>query len=158
MRRAAALLAALLAGAPLAAAEIVAVPGLSFTDTSGEVVDQSEAHAARLELFAETLRRELAATGSVEVVVPVCDAPCRPGVTPFSKMRDATRAAGANLLLVGGIHKVSTLIGSVSLRLIDLSADRVVCDRALSYRGDSDDAWRRAAIFAAEDVLHACFR
>jgi hypothetical protein len=150
----AAVLAALLALAlPAEAAPKVAVPGLDFTDSSGEVRDQRAEHAARLALFAETLRARLEA-GGVEVVVPDCA--CTPLTTPFAAMAEATRAAGAELLLVGAIHKVSTLIGGGKLTLIDLAADRVVCTRTLSYRGDSTEAWTRAAEFAAESLLRGC--
>jgi hypothetical protein len=71
-------------------------------------------------------------------------------------MAEATRAAGADRLLVGNIRKISTLIGSVKLTLIDLPGDRVLCTRVLSYRGDTDEAWDRAARFAAEDVVRHC--
>ena len=89
-------------------------------------------------------------------MLPACDGPCSPALTPFKAMAEATRAAGAERLLVGNIHKISTLIGSVKLTLIDLPADRVVCTRVLSYRGDDDTAWDRAARFAAEDVVRHC--
>jgi hypothetical protein len=157
--RAAVLALALASAQPLAASDVVAVPELAFSDTSGELDDQTETHAARLELFAATLRRELEGADTLAVVTPVCDpAPCRPGRTPFGKMNAAAREAGARLLLVGGIHKVSTLIGNVELTLIDLETDQIVCGRVLSYRGDNDQAWTRAAAFAAEDMLDACFR
>ena len=71
-------------------------------------------------------------------------------------MAEATRAAGAERLLVGNVHKISTLIGTVKLTLIDLPGDRVVCTRTLTYRGDDDQAWDRAARFAVEDVLANC--
>ena len=155
MRRTLAALAIALA-APAGAAEVVAVADLDFVDSSGEVADQTADHAARLARFADTLRAELGASGSAEVVVPACDEPCSPARTPFEAMAEATRAAGAERLLVGNIHKISTLIGSVKLTLIDLPADRVVCTRVLSYRGDDDAAWEHAASFAAADVVRHC--
>jgi Protein of unknown function (DUF2380) len=145
-----------LALATPAAAEVIAVPELDFVDSSGEVRDQAADHAARLARFAETLRAELAASGAVEVALPACAGPCSPARTPFAAMAEATRAAGAERLLVGNVHKISTLIGSVKLTLIDLPGDRVLCTRVLSYRGDDDQAWDRAARFAAEDVLRHC--
>jgi len=154
MKAAGAGLALLLLALPAAAGPRVAVPGLDFTDSSGEARDQGAEHAARLALFATTLRAGLA-DGGIEVVVPDCA--CTPLRTPFKAMAEATRAAGAELLLVGGVQKVSTLIGSVKLTLIDLAADKALCTRVLSYRGDSDEAWTRAAEFAAADVLRACF-
>ena len=156
MRAAPAVLAALAVLAlalPAAAGPTIAVPGLDFTDSSGEARDQSAEHAEHLALFAETLRARLA-EGGVTVVVPDCA--CTPLTTPFAEMAAATRAAGADLLLVGGIHKMSTLIGAAKVTLIDLGADKVVCTRMLSYRGDSAEAWTRAAEFAAADVLRTC--
>ena len=155
MRPALAALALVLAG-PLAA-ESIAVPALDFVDTSGETGSRADDHDARLELFATTLRGELAA-GAVEVVLPACEGPCSPARTPFDEMAAATRAAGAERLLVGSIRKVSTLIGTATLTLIDLPGDRVLCTRTLSYRGDNDVAWERAARFAAEDVLANCLQ
>lgn len=152
----AALVALCLAASAGMAAERVAVPDLDFRDTSGEAGDQAAKHGAQLSLFAETLRAGLDA-GGIEAVVPACDRPCSPVVTPFDEMAAATRAAGTHLLLVGGLHKISTLIGSIRLKLIDLDADRVICERMLSYRGDDAQAWTRAATFAAGDVVSACF-
>lgn len=146
----------LAAALPAAAQERVAVPNLDFTDTSGEVRDQSAQHTAQLALFAETLRAGLE-EGGVDVVVPECDPPCSPGTTPFAAMAAASRAAGANRVLVGGLHKMSTLIGMMKLTLLDLDADKVICDRWLSYRGDNAEAWVKAGEFAAADLLKACF-
>ena len=42
--------------------------------------------------------------------------------------------------------------------LIDLPADKVVCRRELTYRGDSPEAWAKAADFAAEDLLAHCLK
>ncbi|HVH03638.1 MAG TPA: DUF2380 domain-containing protein [Amaricoccus sp.] len=154
MRAVLAALALALAGAA-AAQETVAVPALDFSDGSGEVGDQAAAQAARLAAFADALRAGLAASGRVTVVVPDCG-DCSPARTPFGTMADAARAAGAELLLVGNVHKISTLIGTVKLMLIDLPGDRVACSRTLSYRGDDDRAWERAAQFAVQDLLGNC--
>lgn len=142
--------------APAFAEQPVAVPGFEFTDGSGEVRDQRAAHEAQLALFNETLRATLEESG-IDVVVPECDGPCTPGTTQFKAMEAATRAADASLLLVGALHKVSTLIGTIRVSVIDLDADKVVCIRSLSYRGDDAEAWTRAAEFTAGDVMKACF-
>lgn len=158
MKRGATLALAAMLALPGAASagERVAVPGFEFTDGSGEVRDQTAAHAAQLELFNETLRGRLAADG-LDVVVPDCAEGCAPGSGHFRTMAAATRALDANLLLVGGLHKVSTLIGTIQVSLLDLAADKVLCTRVLSYRGDNAEAWTRAAQFTARDVLKACF-
>jgi len=153
MRGALVALSLLALAAPAVAAETIAVPAFDFVDSSGE--PPLDGREALVERFAATLRAELAA-GGVEVVLPACPAACSPARTPFAEMAEATRAAGADRMLVGNIHKVSTLIGSVRLTLIDLPGDRVLCTRMLSYRGDSEEAWYRAARFAAEDVARHC--
>lgn len=154
MRLAAAALALLLAG-PASAAGVVAVPALDFVDGSGETGDQAEAHARRLADLAGTLRAGLAASGRVRVVTPDCG-DCSPARTPFAEMAGAAQGAGADLLLVGNVHKISTLISTLKLTVLDLPGDRQVCTRTLSFRGDDDEAWRRAAGFAVEDVLENC--
>ena len=154
MRALLAALAVALSASPAGAVPL-AVPALDFQDSSGELADQSGAHQQRLDRFVAALRSGLTESGRVEVVVPDCG-DCSPARTPFPAMAEATRAAGAELLLVGNIHKVSTLIGTVRVTLIDLPGDRVVCTRVLSYRGDTDQAWTRAASFAAGDVVAHC--
>ena len=71
---------------------------------------------------------------------------------------EAARAAGASLLLAGGVKRISPAMGTVRLVLIDLPADKVVCRRELTYRGDSPEAWAKAADFAAEDLLAHCLK
>jgi hypothetical protein len=145
--------AALAQGAPIR----LAVAGFDFTDTSGEARDQTAEHAARLAAFTGTLREGLASLG-VEIVPLDCPAPCTGGDPGIPALSEAAKAAGARYLLVGQVRKVSTLIGSVQFGVIDLAGPRVACDRALSYRGDTDEAWVRAAAFAVEDVAAHCLR
>ena len=47
---------------------------------------------------------------------------------------------------------MSTLIQWGKLQIVDLQADRLVDDKMLSFRGDSDDAWRRAEVFVVEEI------
>lgn len=137
---------------PAAAEAVVAVPDLDLNDTSGLPAPGIE---DRVSLFADTLRFALAATGEVVVVRPDCG-DCSPAKTAFATMADATRDAGADLLLVGQVHKISTLIGTIRLKLLDLPGDRVLCSRDLTYRGDTDEAFARAAEFGARDILAHC--
>ncbi len=59
------------------------------------------------------------------------------------------------MLVYGGIHKVSTLIQEAVVQMVDVEQDRLVVDRRISFRGDTDDAWRRAAAFAATSLRAA---
>jgi hypothetical protein len=150
---------ALLFLAPVALAQAaparLAVADFDFTDSSGEVRDQTAEHAARLAAFTETLRDGLEGPG-IEIVPLDCPGSCTGGDPGIPALSDAAKAAGARYLLVGQVRKVSTLIGSVQFGVLDLVDSRVACDRSLSYRGDTDESWARAAEFAVRDVAANC--
>ena len=67
-------------------------------------------------------------------------------------LTDAARQSGARLLLYGGIHKMSTLVQFGKAQIADLETDQVVYDRTITFRGDDDNAWKRAGEFLAEDL------
>jgi len=67
-------------------------------------------------------------------------------------LTDAARQSGARLLLYGGIHKMSTLVQFGKAQVADLETDQLVYDRTISFRGDDDNAWKRAAEFVADDL------
>ena len=133
----------------------LAVAEFDFTDTSGEVRDQAAEHAARIAAFAQGLRDGLAGAG-VEIVPLTCARPCTGGDPGIPALSEAAKAAGARYLAVGQARKISTLIGTIYLGVVDLDEGRVTCDRTLSYRGDTDDAFARAARFAVGDVATNC--
>ena len=131
----------------------VAVIDFDYTDTSGEPRDQTAEHAARLAAFVKALRSDLAATGRFRPVEIACASPpCTAANTPAPALIKAAKAAGARLLVYGGVEKMSTLIQWGKLQIVDLQADRLVDDKMLSFRGDSDDAWRRAEVFVVEEI------
>lgn len=131
----------------------VAVVDFDYHDTSGEPRDQKEEHETRLRNFMDSLRRDLQNGGLYRVISLDC------GTEPCSAMRltpedlfEATRKAGARFLLFGGVHKMSTLIQLAQVQIIDVEKNIVVDDRHLSFRGDSDEAWRRAEAFLAKKL------
>jgi hypothetical protein len=129
----------------------IALVDFDYVDTSGEERDQSQEHTARLNDFMAALRRDLVAQGKT-VVAPKCDpAPCSTAV-PVDGLLRAAREAGAGILLVGGFHKMSTLIQWAKVDVIDTATEQVVLDRLFSFRGDSDDAWRSAEGFIARQL------
>jgi len=140
---------------PAAAPIAVAVADFDYFDTSGEVVDQSAEHRARVASFAKLLRDNLAAQGDYRVVPIECpDHPC----TATSMSQDvfvaAARQAGARLVVYGGIRKMSTLVQWGDVELLDLENEKLLLQRTVSFRGDNDDAFRRAAAFVG-DTLRA---
>jgi hypothetical protein len=145
----------ILAGSGLAPAETspteigLAVADFTFLDTSGEPTDQAATHQRRLTDFMATLRRDLTSDGRFRLV------PAAKGDESPETLTAAAKAAGASYLLVGGIHKLSTLVGTAQVDAIDLGADRSILTKLYTFRGDSDEAWRRAESFIARDVHDA---
>jgi hypothetical protein len=136
-------------GEPQAAT--VAVIDFDYVDTSGEERDQRQEHAARLNDFMAALRRDLAAQGKT-IVAPNCDpAPCS-AAHPADALLRAAREAGARILLIGGIHKMSTLVQWAKVVAIDTATEKVVFDKLFTFRGDSDDAWRSSESFVARQL------
>ena len=131
----------------------LAVASFAFKDTSGEVRDQTAEHAARLKEFGVVLQDDLSASPKIDLVALPCEAG-RCG--DLGAIATQAKAASARYLLVGEVHKMSTLVGWVKFAVLDLSENKPLCDRYLTYRGDTDEAWRRAAAFTARDVGKYC--
>jgi hypothetical protein len=131
----------------------IAVADFDYADTSGETRDQKAEHAARLQVFIRTIRDDLARSGKYKIV----DLSCQPGPCSAAQMQPAeliedARRAGAQLLLYGGVHKMSTLIQYAKVQMVDVKADKLVFDRLVTFRGDTDDAWVRAEQFLAREL------
>ena len=151
------LLAGLLCGVALAAdgppsPVPIAVPDLVYVDTSGEPRDQTQEHAARIRRFSDALRGDLERSGKFRIVTTQCGSvPCAAGGEP-SELLARAREAGAKLVLIGGVHKQSTLIQWAKLQALDAESGRPVLDKLLTFRGDTDEAWERAEAFAAREL------
>jgi hypothetical protein len=135
----------------------LAITRFDFTDTSGETADRTAEHDARLRAFDVTLRDDLAGSKKIKPTTLNCGAnPCTavdPGVEALAAQ---AKAADIRYLLVGGIHKMSTLVGWVDFAVLDITGDKLLCNRRLTYRDDTDDSWRRAAKFVARDLEQHC--
>ncbi len=135
------------------AAPSIALIDLDYRDTSGETTDQTEAHAKRLRRFMESLRDDLTRDGHFRIVELKCDpAPCSITGTDTQSLLEAAQAAGADLLLYGGILKASTLIQFANVVVSDVAHDKVVVQRSLNFRGDDDRSWMRAEKFVAKQL------
>jgi hypothetical protein len=55
-------------------------------------------------------------------------------------------------VLIGKVDKVSTLIGSLDLSIVNVATGERVFSRVLSFRGDTDEAWQHAALFFVRDL------
>jgi len=131
----------------------LAIVDFNYNDTSGEPADQRALHQARLKTFMQAIRNDLASGGKFSLVALSCGSePCSITQTPSAEILNNARQAGARLLLFGGIHKMSTLIQNAKVQTVDLQIDKLVFDRLLTFRGDTDEAWRRAETFIAEQM------
>jgi uncharacterized protein DUF2380 len=137
----------------------IAVAEFDYFDSSGEATNQQAQHQARLQAFARDIRADLAQGGKYRIVSLACaQSPCSAAGSDPKELLESARRAGAELLLYGGIHKMSTLIQFARAQVVDLRADRLVFDRQLSFRGDSDESWRRAEQFLAQDLNSQNFK
>jgi hypothetical protein len=136
----------------------IAVAHFDFVDTSGEVQDQTARHEKQLRQFETEMRQRLAQDDDINLVALPCKADrCSLGNPGIDRLKSEARTTKARFLLAGGLHKMSTLIGWAKFVVVDLEKSGRTCDRLLTYRGDTEEAWRRAAKFGAEDVIRYCF-
>ena len=132
----------------------IAVLDFDYSDSSGEPQDQTAVHRARLEAFATRIRAALANSGAYRVVALNCPAqPCSARHHAPDALFAMARQAGANLLLFGGVHKMSTLVQWGRVELVDVADNRLLDERHLSFRGDDEEAWRRAADYVAQKLV-----
>ena len=101
------------------------------------------------------MRRDLVAGGRFRIVPVACGPePCTSRASP-AELQKAARAAGVKLVLIGGVHKMSTLVEWAKIQIVDEDQDRIVFDRLVTFRGDTDEAWRKAESFIARDILQS---
>jgi hypothetical protein len=135
-------------------APVLAVAEIQYSDTSGEVMDQSAEHFRRLREFEASLRSDLAASGKVRNAVLDCPPnACSVGDIDIDQLLGKAQAAGAGYLLVSSFHKVSTLVQWAKVDIIDVKTRNVVFNRLVTFRGDNDKAWRHAQSFIVREIL-----
>jgi hypothetical protein len=137
----------------------ILVLDLEIVDTSGEPLDQRQAHETRLQAIKETLEAELAARGIYAVVDP----------TEIRAEIDATRAGqylhacngcefrlaravDAHRVLTGRVNKISSLVMSLWVDIKDVATGRPIVREVLDFRGDTDQAWQRATLYLLREL------
>ena len=129
----------------------VAIAEFDNYDTSGESGERTAQYAARVQGFAGLVGDGLEAAGKFRVVKLECaEPPCSAGQMAPDELISAARRAGARLLVYGGIHKMSTLIQMGKVQAVDLQEEKLLLDQAISFRGDNDMAFDRAAQFVVD--------
>ena len=132
----------------------MAVAEIQYSDTSGEVIDQSADHFRRLREFEASLRTDLAASGKVRNATLECPPnACSVGDIDADQLLEKAQAAGAGYLLISSFHKVSTLVQWAKVDIIDVKTRNVVFNRLVTFRGDNDKAWTHAESFIVREIL-----
>lgn len=152
--------ASLIAGALMLAtcagaqAATLAIFPVKLLYTAQEVRDQREAHAARIVAMDENLRAALAAPGGFETVTLITPLDVAEGCASETPecLVGLARARGADLAVFAVVHKSSSLIMQLFAQVVDVNDEKVVARRELSFRGDTDESWRRAGAFLARDL------
>ncbi|MCS0493729.1 DUF3280 domain-containing protein [Ancylobacter sp. MQZ15Z-1] len=135
-----------------AARSVIAIPEIGFSDSSGEARNQQAEHDARRQALTKGLVTELGAEADLASLPLACTEPCPLDAEGVEKLRQRARAEGAEFLLVGKVHKMSTLVMSMRFAVLDTSSGKLVLERLLSFRSDNDEGWRHAGAYVAREV------
>ncbi|QIB32605.1 DUF2380 domain-containing protein [Ancylobacter pratisalsi] len=130
----------------------IAVPEIGFSDSSGEARNQQSEHEARRLELTEGLRADVGRSGALESLPLSCGEGCTLDAEGVDRLRRQAREEGATYLLVGKVHKMSTLVLSIRFAVLDTASGKLVMERLLSFRGDTDEGWRHAGAYVAREV------
>jgi hypothetical protein len=130
----------------------VSVDEFNYIDTSNEPADQTAVHEKRLRAFMTALRDDVTADRRFELVPSSCAPNCPTDGPALGDRLRAASQAGTQILIIGIVHKLSTLVQGVRIAAIDTTAQRVVFRKYFQFRGDNDEAWQRAERFVSEEV------
>jgi hypothetical protein len=132
----------------------LAVSGFFLVDTSGEPRDQTADHDARISRFDAIMQDDLSKSGEFDLVALNCpQVRCTKETQTFDQLLGLARDAGARYLAVGAINKMSSLVLWSRIEVYDVATKQMVFDRLYTFRGDNDEAWQRAAHYAAKDLI-----
>src|SRR6476659_1448524 len=100
----------------------VSVDDFNYIDTSNEPTDQTAVHQKQMRAFVTALRDDVTADRRFELVPSSCAPNCP---TEGDRLRAASQA-GTQILIIGVVHKLSTLVQVVRIAAIDITDQRVV--------------------------------
>jgi len=130
----------------------VSVDDFNYIDSSNEPTDQTAAHERRLRAFMTALRDDVTADRRFELVPSSCAPNCPTEGPALGDRLRAASLAGTQILIIGIVHKRSTLVQVVWTVAIDTTSQRIVFKKFFTFRGDNDEAWQRAERFVSEEV------
>lgn len=130
----------------------VSVDDFIYIDTSNEPTDQTAAHEKRLRAFMTALRDDVTADRRFELVPSSCASNCPTEGPALGDRLRAASQAGTQILIIGIVHKRSTLVQVAWTVAVDTTSQRVLFRKFFTFRGDNDEAWQRAERFVSEEV------
>ncbi|KQP03431.1 hypothetical protein ASF26_13385 [Methylobacterium sp. Leaf93] len=126
---------------------------IKLLDTSGEPTDQTSEHTERLARLADGLATNLTRSGLYRAtVLPADNLRQDCPSEAVACLLKAAQTRGAELILVGVVHKSSTLIMQLWARLVDARSGQDLYSRDLNFRGDTDESWQRAERFLVAEI------
>ena len=149
----------LLACAPAQAADMptLLVLPLEMIDTSGE--PRPQGRDDRLAALTKYLSTQIGTRALYTIIDPAAIEPEIDRARAAQALdrcngceRDLARLVHADRVLIGEVNKVSTLLGSLRLRIVDTATGRSDFAREIGFRGDSDEAWQHAVRFFVRDL------
>ncbi|KWV47782.1 hypothetical protein AS156_19280 [Bradyrhizobium macuxiense] len=133
----------------------VEIQDFGYIDTSGEPTDQTASHQERLTAFTAALKRDVAADPLYRLVPSSCGSTCEADAPLTAERLHAASQGGANILIVGLVQKMSTLVQWARVRAVDLDGNRILFEKLYTFRGDNDGAWQRAEAFVSREIREA---
>jgi hypothetical protein len=130
----------------------VSVDDFKYRDTSNEPTDQTAVHEKRLLAFMTALRDDVTADRRFKLVPSSCAPNCPTEGPALGDRLSAASQAGTQILIIGVVHKLSTLVQNARIVAIDTTSQRIVFQKFFTFRGDNDEAWQRAERFLSEEV------
>ena len=130
----------------------VSVDDFRYIDTSNEPTDQTAVHQERLRAFMTALRDDVTADRRFELMPSSCASSCPTEGPALGDRLRAASQAGTQILIIGIVQKLSTLVQVARTAAIDARSQRVVFRKYFQFRGDNDEAWQRAERFLSEEV------
>ena len=134
----------------------VVVFEFELVDTSGE--GDHPAHDQRLGLVTAELEKLLAGTGKFR---PLSTQPAAVEIAELAPLnrcngceKDIAKKLGGQLAFLGRVYKVSSLILSVALSVVDTESGEPVRVALVGIRGDNDKSWLRGVRYIFKHKLN----
>lgn len=128
---------------------VVAVLPIEVADTSGEAANPQ--WPGRIAVVTGMLAQILSESGRYRAIDLTLEGDRLAPMAPIYRCNGCwlgvVQETGADAVAITVVHKMSTLIASMHVWLLDVATQRTIREGAVSLRGDTEEAWQRAAGF-----------